>query len=95
MISDFLYSLHIYIPFLCKTVSAKSCYGHCAIEVLCINIITIIKRFLYISERQDDAPGEAGPAGRDDEQFVQGDQRHGQRTRLQRGRQPGSGIHSL
>ena len=42
MITDVLCSVNMYILFLCKALWAKSCYGHCAIEVLCIIIIIII-----------------------------------------------------
>ena len=35
--------LHMYIPFVCKALWAKSCYGHCTIEVLRIIIIITFK----------------------------------------------------
>ena len=44
MITDVLYSVNIYILFLCKALWATSCYGHCAMEVLCIITIIIIMK---------------------------------------------------
>ena len=40
MITDVLYSVNMYILFfVCKALWAKSCYGHCALDVLCIIVI--------------------------------------------------------
>ena len=36
MITDVLYSVNMYISFLCKAPKAKPCYEHGAIKVLCI-----------------------------------------------------------
>ena len=37
-----MYSVNLYKLCVCKALWAKSCYGHCAIEVLCITIIIIL-----------------------------------------------------
>ena len=43
MITDVLHNVNIH-TFLCKVLWAKSCYGHCAIEVLHIIIIITLKK---------------------------------------------------
>ena len=40
MFTDVLYTVNMYVLFLCKAFWAKSCYGHCAIEMLCIIIMS-------------------------------------------------------